>query len=88
MNKIHEALAARIVREAKGSGAGEFKYTWKLGRWEITVEKRSKSRFWGRFGGGWNWKLGFMAGGSTVIFNLLILAIRVCRKRKEAEGDS
>jgi hypothetical protein len=26
---------------------------------------------WGRFGGGWNWKLGIAIGGSTVMVDLI-----------------
>lgn len=35
----------------------------------------------GRFGGGWQWKLGFQAnsGFRTIIFNLLVFSIRVER---------
>lgn len=43
----------------------------------ITIEMRSSKAFMGRFGGGWNWKLGFQAGGSSIIFNLLIFDIRI-----------
>lgn len=34
----------------------------------------SKDPF-GRFGGGWNWCLGFKAGGDTLIINLLIFSL-------------
>lgn len=44
---------------------------------------RSKKHFWGRFGGGWNWKLGFQIGGSTVIVNLLTFSLRFWWKKNE-----
>lgn len=31
----------------------------------------------GRFGGGWNWKVGFQIGGRTLIISLLIGSIRI-----------
>lgn len=38
------------------------------------------NKAWGRFGGGWQWKLGFQAGGKTVIFNLLVGKLKITRK--------
>lgn len=46
-------------------------------RIRLGLEWRSKKSFMGRFGGGWNWKVGIDAGGTTVIFNLLIFYIRI-----------
>lgn len=46
-----------------------------IGRLSIKLEWRSKKSRMGRFGGGWNWKLGFQSGGSTVIISLLVLTI-------------
>ena len=37
---------------------------------------RSKDGFMGRFGGGWNWKLGFQVGGNTIIISLLVAELR------------
>lgn len=36
----------------------------------------------GRFGGGWQWKLGFQAseGFKTIIINLVVFSIRIERK--------
>lgn len=45
---------------------------WKL---KITFRWRSKNNLWGRFGGGWNWKLGIMAGGKTVIVSLFVCEV-------------
>ena len=41
----------------------------------ITFKFKNKENFMGRFGGGWNWKLGFQAGGKTIIFSLLICSL-------------
>ena len=38
----------------------------------ISFEMRSKENVWGRFGGGWDWKFGFQAGGKTLVISLLV----------------
>jgi len=43
----------------------------------ITYYHGSPKDFWGRFGGGWNWKLGFQLGYGTLIISLLVFDIRV-----------
>jgi len=48
-----------------------------VGRLEIYFHWRSKKNLWGRFGGGWNWKLGFQAGGRTIIFYFLIFSLGI-----------
>lgn len=49
---------------------------WKIGRLEITFTWRSKKNLWGRFGGGWNWELGFQGSGRSWIIMLLICSVR------------
>ncbi len=44
------------------------RWPWQEKRWPA---------FLGRFGGGWNWSLGFKAGGKCIVFNLLVGSIRV-----------
>jgi hypothetical protein len=46
-----------------------------ISRLKTTIKMRSAKTFWGRFGGGWNWKIGIQAGGKTVIVSLLVLSI-------------
>jgi hypothetical protein len=54
-----------------------------IGRLEVTYSRRSSKNLWGRFGGGWQWSLGFEAGrwtrdyGFTVILNLLVASLRI-----------
>ncbi len=50
----------------------------------IKLSMRTKKRPLGRFGGGWNWKLGFQAGGRTVIFSLLVLEVRIDWSKRNA----
>lgn len=46
-------------------------------RLHVTYERRSGNDLHGRFGGGWQWKLGFQAGGRSVIVNLLVANVRL-----------
>jgi hypothetical protein len=43
---------------------------------EVVFDYRSSNNFWGRFGGGWNWELGFQLGGCTLLINLLIFSLK------------
>lgn len=58
--------------------------SWKIRRLTIIFEWRSKKEPMGRFGGGWNWELGFVAGGNSLILNLLVSSLRFDLKRKES----
>lgn len=44
---------------------------------KIKYTRKPKAAYMGRFGGGWNWKLGVQVGGRTVIISLLVCDIRV-----------
>ena len=49
---------------------------------KVTQTRRSKDEAMGRFGGGWQWKVGVQAGNlsrqrGTVILNLLTFYVRV-----------
>lgn len=48
---------------------------------KVTVDHRPADALMGRFGGGWQWKLGFQAsrGFRTVIVNLLVFSVRIER---------
>ena len=59
-----------------------------INRLEVFFLWRSKKNLWGRFGGGWNWKLGFQAGGKTLIVSFLIADVMLTLKsKKEADDD-
>lgn len=77
-----EAAIVAITRINKAAPRKGSSHAWTFGRWAIKYERRSKDNMWGRFGGGWNWKVGFQAGGSTVIIDLLVASIRISRVRK------
>lgn len=43
----------------------------------INVHWRHPHYSFGRFGGGWNWELGFQWGGGTLLINCLTFTIRI-----------
>lgn len=57
--------------------------TFYLGRVRMNFSWRSRKNPFGRFGGGWNWKLGFQAGGRTIIFSLLVCELSFSKTRKK-----
>ena len=72
-----EAFWLWVMRRNAKTPVMEIKKTLQVGRITIKFSWRSKKNNWGRFGGGWNWKAGFSAGGSTVYFHLLIADLMV-----------
>ena len=58
-----------------------YRYEWSLGAWKFTLSQKSKTDFMGRFGGGWNWNLGFQLGGSTLIINYLVGTLRISKRK-------
>lgn len=42
----------------------------------ISLRWRKRSNLTGRFGGGWNWAMGFEAGGTTLILSCLVFMLR------------
>ncbi len=60
---------------------------WTLGNFETTFQWKSSKELMGRFGGGWNWKVGFQIGSTTIIFNVLVFTIRMHYvSKREREG--
>ena len=55
---------------------------WSVLGFEIKFRWRSKNNLWGRFGGGWNWALGFEASGSSINIMLLIFTIGIHRPKQ------
>jgi len=73
--KVVLAICAMNKHERKV----EIRKEWRVLGLRIVFHWQSRNSFWGRFGGGWNWELGFAAGGRTVIINLLIASLRIER---------
>ena len=71
-----EAFWVNVMRLNRATKTLEIRRKWAVGRLEVTFSWRSKKNPMGRFGGGWNWQLGFEAGGSTIIVTLLVCSVR------------
>ncbi|GAG70054.1 unnamed protein product [marine sediment metagenome] len=65
----------------------EIRKKFTVGRLEIEFRWRSKKNLMGRFGGGWNWALGFKGLGRTTIIFLLICSIRFHLKNRTKQDD-
>ncbi len=74
-----EAGILAMVRLNQMLPKREIRKTFHLGRWRLTYQWRSAHNLWGRFGGGWQWKLGIQAGHSTVIISLLVCSLSLSR---------
>jgi len=72
-----------IVALNKLSPKDEIVKKWSVLGFEIKFRWRSKNNLWGRFGGGWNWALGFEASGSSINIMLLIFTIGIHKPKKE-----
>jgi len=53
-----------------------------VGRIKASIDFRSKDEPWGRFGGGWNWALGFQLAQRTLIVRLFVFSIKIVVERK------
>lgn len=62
------------------------RWPWMIDRDEGRKYGWGRTPVWGRFGGGWHWKLGVEFGTRTVLLNLLygIVSVRLARKAKAA----
>ncbi len=54
---------------------------WLIGPLLVTYDRRGRDAHMGRFGGGWQWALGFEASKNSVVLNLLVAIVRVSRRR-------
>jgi hypothetical protein len=71
-----EADAIAVIRLNKATPRLEVRREFRIGRLRAVYNRRSRKNLWGRFGGGWNWRIGVDIGGSTVIVNLLVASLR------------
>ena len=80
-HEIDEKKVAEFVGLAKlipnWASSTTIDYRWKWGRLDFRFHKRGTDGVMGRFGGGWNWEVGFQAGGKTIIFSLLVATLRI-----------
>lgn len=81
-----EAFVVNMVRVNKAFPPKEIEKKYQLGPLTITWNWRSRHNLWGRFGGGWQWEFGFVAGGNTLILNLLTSSLRFVWKKRERKA--
>lgn len=55
---------------------------WHLGRFRLRIHWRRSDGLMGRFGGGWNWRLGVQVGGTTVLFALVVLTVSIAYREE------
>jgi hypothetical protein len=60
---------------------------WSIGRLKIKFSMRRSDGFMGRFGGGWNWKVGIQASERTVLLSLLIAELSFYVPKPTAEDE-
>ena len=73
-----------MMRKNASTPILEIKKKIKIWRVTATFRWRSKKNNWGRFGGGWNWKLGVTIGSTTAVVHLLIAEISFCYSGEKA----
>ena len=69
----YNKLVGRIQKKAR------------LGRLHLKFEWRSSSNLWGRFGGGWQWAVGFKASSRSIVIHLFICYVSLHLARKEEQ---
>ena len=53
-----------------------------IGKIKLSSEHRKPNNLFGRFGGGWNWMLGFRLGDTTLIIHFLVFDVRISKKKE------
>ena len=88
--KPHERAYLNIIRADKILEAQEvfnksrITHEWKpFSPLRIVFTWKSSKCLWGRFGGGWQWAVGFEASRNAIIFNLLICSISISWYKKK-----
>ncbi len=61
---------------------------WRIRDRRVRYQRKTADEPLGRFGGGWQWEVGFQVAGSTVILNFLIFSLRIERKKKRRHARS
>lgn len=55
---------------------------WETPLLKINFDIHNNKGLMGRFGGGWNWKLGIQVGGRTIVLSLLVAELSISLKKK------
>ena len=65
-----------------------YRFGFRVGSVEVRFQQRRRSNLWGRFGGGWDWKLGAQLGPPTLILFLFVMSITIARLRMYGYRDN
>jgi len=60
----------------------EIRKRFVIGNLHITFHWQSSKSLWGRFGGGWQWALGFEASKRTLLLNCLVFSLMIWKEHK------
>lgn len=63
----------------------EIRKRFNIGKLTFSFHWGDKKSMWGRFGGGWNWALGFEYSGSTLLLNILVCSLMIYKDKTEAK---
>ena len=74
---LDERFILSVCKLNKRLPRKEWRRAWHFGRLTVAVLWRSRTNLLGRFGGGWNWKLGIQIGGRTALVSLLVCEARL-----------
>jgi hypothetical protein len=55
---------------------------WHAPGYNVSFSYRSSKRWMGRFGGGWNWALGFKVGSTCLLLECLVFQIMISKRAK------
>lgn len=78
MVSILERAYLSIIRDNRERGTEYVaRCDWRLWRLRLRFTWKRSDQPWGRFGGGWNWKLGAQWGRTCVLLSLLVCELRL-----------
>ncbi len=60
---------------------GEIRKHFNIGALRVSFCWKSSKCFMGRFGGGWQWALGFRSSRSTLLLNCLVFSLMISRSK-------
>lgn len=58
----------------------EIRKQFRVGNFHFSFHWGDKTSMWGRFGGGWQWALGFEASKSSLLLNCLVCSLMISKE--------
>ncbi len=65
----------------KLEGRKEIRKRFNIGALRVSFCWKSSKCLMGRFGGGWQWALGFRSSGSTLLLDCLVFSLMISRSK-------